>query len=383
MACRVPRKGPCLAGRGSAVDTVFGSPACRIEARSVPSAHTHGEETLAGRAHPTRLPYPGPGRRRRARRRRVRRVPRGQRGSSAGRSAAQLPAAHHDASLRRGRHDARRVLRRAPLPGAPRPGAEPRPARLPRGRGRGLLPPPGYRSVRDRTRALRQPGQQARRAGRQHHHAAGREDASPHPRSQHRAQGEGGHPVPAPREQALQGRHPLSLPEPDLLRRRRLRRPGRRAHLLRRRRRGPHHRAGGDAGGHAAAADRERSRRSIRTRPAPASTTCWIGCCTRSSSPTRSTRRRWRRISTSSRPIAARRRTRRRPGTSSTCAGCSRSATAARPPRSSACACTPRSTSSSRAWPRSRSSAGCACSIGARASAERCAACRRTRSTRS
>jgi penicillin-binding protein 1A len=67
----------------------------------------------------------------------------------------------------------------------------------------------------------------------------------------------------------------------------------------------------------------------------------------------------------------------------STCAGCSRSATAARPPRSSAFACTPPSTSSSRAWPRSRSSAGCACSIGARASAERCAACRRTRSTRS
>ena len=175
------------------------------------------------------VPHPRPGRRRRGRSRRVRRLPRGQRGSPAGRSAAQLPAADHDAGLRRRRHDARRVLRRAPLPGAARPRAEPRAARLPRRRGRGLLPPPGHRSVRHRARALRQPGQQARRAGRQHDHAAGREDAAAHPRAQPRAQGEGGHPVAAPREEAHQGRHPLSVPEPDLLRRRRLRRRGRRA----------------------------------------------------------------------------------------------------------------------------------------------------------
>src|SRR4029453_7311615 len=158
--------------------------------------------------------------------------------SAAGRSAAHLPAPDDDAGLRRGRYHARRVLRRAPLHGPLGARAQPRAAGVPGRRGRRLLPPPRDRPVRHHPGIPRQPLEQACRPGRQHHHAAGGEDPPPEPRAPHRAQGEGGDPLAAPREQAQQGRHPLPLHEPDLLRRGGVRRAGRRAHVLRRRRGG-------------------------------------------------------------------------------------------------------------------------------------------------
>ena len=75
------------------------------------------------------------------------------------------------------------------------------------------------------------------RPGRQHDHPAGREAAPALAGAQLRAQGEGDDPRARARVEALEGRDPLPLPEPHLLRRRDVRHRGRGARVLRRRRR--------------------------------------------------------------------------------------------------------------------------------------------------
>ena len=71
------------------------------------------------------------------------------------------------------------------------------------------------------------------RRGRQHHHPATRQGAVPHAGQEPRAQVEGGGPGAGAGAPLLEGPHPRDVPQPDLLRTRRLRRGGGRPNLLR------------------------------------------------------------------------------------------------------------------------------------------------------
>ena len=118
-----------------------------------------------------------------------------------------------------------------------------------------LLPAPGRRRARHRTRRHRQLHGRLGRPGRQHHHPAGREVAAAHPGEELRAQDEGDPAVAPPRAPAHQGRDPLPLPEPDLPRERRVRRRRGRPGVLRQGRRRPRPRRGGAARRPAAGAE--------------------------------------------------------------------------------------------------------------------------------
>ena len=126
-----------------------------------------------------------------------------------------------------------RVPRRAPHLRAPRPDPQGAARRDHRHRGRALLLPLGRRSDGHRARGLPELPARAHRRGRQHHHPAARQGALPHARQEPRAQAEGGGPRAGAGAPLLEGPHPRDVPQPDLLRPRRLRRRGGRPHVLR------------------------------------------------------------------------------------------------------------------------------------------------------
>ena len=89
------------------------------------------------------------------------------------------------------------------------------------------------------------PGQDAPRRGRLHHHPAGRQELPADQRAHHRAQDQGGDPRHPHRARLPQGQDPRALPQRDLPRHRRLRRGRRQPQLLQQGAEGPDDRGGG------------------------------------------------------------------------------------------------------------------------------------------
>ena len=102
-----------------------------------------------------------------------------------------------------------------------------------RHRGPPLLPPFRRRPDRAGARGLCQSARRPRRAGRQHHHPAARQEPLPHPRPHAQAQDPGGAAGAVARAQIHQGRAPRDLSQPRLSRRRHLWRRRRGAALFR------------------------------------------------------------------------------------------------------------------------------------------------------
>ena len=253
-------------------------------------------------------------------------------------------AAGRDPHLRRRRHADRRVLRRAALPGAARPRPEPRAARVPRRRGRRLLPPPRRRP--DRHRCARcwtnLSSNRVVQGGSTITQQVVKALLLTPERSYERKMKEAGPRAPA-REQAQQGRHPLPVPEPDLLRRRRVRRRGRGARVLRRRRRGPDARAGARCSP-ACRRRRAATTRSASPKQALARQRYVLERMREEGFITPAQHEAARAEEIAFAPRGGRRTTSPRRGTSSTSGACSRSATAGRRRTSSASRCTPPST---------------------------------------
>ena len=162
-----------------------------------------------------------------------RRLPLVQPRAALGGGAARLPpAAGHQGHLRR-RQGLRRVLPRAAHAGGRRGAPGPRAQRLPRRRGRRLLPARGARLPRHGAR--RHQGAAPRRPPdrRLHHHPAGLPEPPAVPGAEAEPEDPRVDPHPAHGAGAHQGPDPQPLPEPDLLRAQPLRRRGGGALLLR------------------------------------------------------------------------------------------------------------------------------------------------------